>query len=106
MVGEAIRQISGGIEEHIVRSVVVVSALIIQPTRTSEVIIRLPRHQLTKKNDSSWWDSFITFNNGNGWTSNCLGQVKSGGPIEVRVPEMREYLGTHAKSPAIGGTIR
>ena len=90
-VGEAIRQVSGGVEDYMVRNVVVASALIILPTRANEVITRLSRHRLTKSNDSVWYDFTIISNNGNGWTRNCFGQIRSGSPLEVKTPELREY---------------
>jgi malonyl CoA-acyl carrier protein transacylase/SAM-dependent methyltransferase len=90
-VGEAIRQVSNGVEEYMVRNVVVASALIILPLRPSEVITRFSRHRLTKSNDSAWYDFTIISNNGNGWTRNCFGQVRSGRPVHVEVPELKEY---------------
>ena len=90
-VGEAIRQVSDGVEDYIVRNVVIASALIILPTRASEVITRLSKHRLTKTNDSVWYDFTIVSNNGNGWTRNCFGQIRSGAPLEVKAPEPKEY---------------
>ena len=90
-VGEAIRQISGGTEEYMVRNVVVASALIILPQRPSEIITKLCRHRLTKSNDSTWWDFTISSNNGNGWTRNCFGQIRSGRPVRLEAPELKQY---------------
>lgn len=90
-VGEAIRQVSEGVEDYIVRNVVVASALIILPTRANEVITRLSRHRLTKTNDSAWYDFSIISNNGNGWTRNCFGQIRSGGLLAVKAPEPQTY---------------
>ena len=90
-VGEAIRQISGGVREYMVQKMVVSSALILQPSRGTEVITRLQRHRLTKTLDSAWYDFTIISNNGNGWTKNCFGQVRSGAPLNTTAPELREY---------------
>lgn len=90
-IGEAIRQMSDGAVEYMVRNVVVASALIILPSRPTELITRLSRHRLTNTVDSTWYDFTITSNNGNGWTKNCFGQVRSGKPVHMEVPELREY---------------
>ncbi|KAI9037690.1 type I polyketide synthase [Aspergillus affinis] len=77
MAGEAIRQLSGS-TDFTLRSLSIGSALLLQSSRSTEIITRLQPHRLTTNQDSSWFDFTVLSYDGSKWTRHCNGEVHAG----------------------------
>lgn len=77
MAGEAIRQISGT-GDFTLRRVVVKAALVMQESKSSELITSLRPVRLTDSSESIWYDFSILSYNGTSWIKHCVGQVRAG----------------------------
>ncbi len=77
MAGEAIRQVSGT-NDFTLRRVAVKVALVMQESKSTELMTSLRPVRLTDSSESIWYDFTIFSYNGTSWIKNCVGQVRAG----------------------------
>jgi malonyl CoA-acyl carrier protein transacylase len=77
IVGAAIRQLTG-MADYTVRDMTINTALVLQSSRSTEVITSLRPSRLTASLDSSWYSWSIVSYNGSSWFKHCSGEVKGG----------------------------
>ncbi|KAF4627893.1 hypothetical protein G7Y89_g10264 [Cudoniella acicularis] len=82
MIAEVARQLSlssqhsdGKFHGYTLRQVVVSTALVLDESKTTEIITQLTRQRLTDSLDSEWFDFTISSHNGVSWIKHCSGQV-------------------------------
>ncbi|KAH8800666.1 putative polyketide synthase [Xylogone sp. PMI_703] len=83
MAGEAIRQ-QCNIEEYTVRQVILSTALVLDETKSIEIVTRLQPHRLTNTLDSEWFNFSIASHNGASWNKHCVGQIRPGRCHSIR----------------------
>lgn len=83
MAGEAIRQLTETADFSL-RHILIKTALVLQDSKTAEMMTSLRRVRLTTALDSDWYEFVISSYNGTSWMEHCIGQVKAGReqPIE------------------------
>ncbi|KAI1613463.1 KR domain-containing protein [Exophiala viscosa] len=78
MAGEAVRQLNeeqfGG---YSLRNVIVSTAMVLNDTKSMEIMTSLKRHRLTDTLDSAWWEFTISSYNGSAWIKHCSEEVCS-----------------------------
>lgn len=77
MAGEAVRQLTGT-NDFTLRHVLIKTALVLQYSKTTEMMTSLRRVRFTTALDSDWYEFVISSNNGTSWTKHCIGQVRAG----------------------------
>lgn len=87
MAGEAIRQITN-IDDFTLKQVVIKTALVLQESKTVEIMTSLRSVRFTSDLDSSWYEFSISSYNGTSWTKNCIGQVRAGSDQPIRPREI------------------
>ncbi|GAB1218268.1 hypothetical protein ATERTT37_007522 [Aspergillus terreus] len=75
MVGEAIRQATGS-EAYSVKNLFMRTALVLDPSGTTEIITHLRPTKLSDNVDSVWYDFTITAFHEDTWKKHCTGQVR------------------------------
>lgn len=82
MVGEAVRQVSGGNLPYTVRDVSFTTGLTLSKDKRVELYTRFVPDDVTDNGDESTWYNFkIMSSDGNHWISHCTGYVKSGADV-------------------------
>lgn len=89
MAGEAIRQLTGT-NDFTLRHVLIKTALVLQDSKTTEMMTSLRRVRFTTALDSDWYEVVISSYNGTSWTKHCLGQVRAGRERSIQA----ETIGT------------
>lgn len=90
MAVEAMRQISSD-DRCTFRDVMVHTALILDESKTVEMITNLHPIRLTTMLDSDWWEfSIISFNE-NAWIKHCVGQIRAGGTHPTSIPPSSQH---------------
>ncbi|KAL8721427.1 MAG: hypothetical protein Q9225_001902 [Loekoesia sp. 1 TL-2023] len=77
MAGEAIRQLTETADFSL-RHVLIKTALVLQDSKTAELMTCLRRVRLTTALDSDWYEFVISSYNGTSWMEHCIGQVRAG----------------------------
>lgn len=77
MIGEAIRQISAT-ADFTLRRVVIKAALVMQESKSTELITSLHLIRLTDSTESIWYEFSIFSYNDTSWLNHCTGQVRGG----------------------------
>ena len=75
MAGEAVRQVTRS-ECYSLQHVIARVALVLHPSKPTEVITTLKPHRLTDVANSTWYDFTISSFSGSIWTKHCAGQVR------------------------------
>ncbi|KAL9010176.1 MAG: hypothetical protein Q9173_004864 [Seirophora scorigena] len=78
MAGESVRQLTGR-EDFTLRNVFIKTALVLQHSKTIEMMTNLRQVRLTTVLDSDWYEFTISSSQGTSWVRHCMGQVKAGG---------------------------
>ncbi|PYH39460.1 ketoacyl-synt-domain-containing protein [Aspergillus neoniger CBS 115656] len=90
MAVEAMRQISSD-DRCTFRDVMVHTALILNESKTVEMITNLHPIRLITMLDSDWWEfSIISFNE-TAWIKHCVGQIRAGGTHPTSIPPSSQY---------------
>ncbi|KAH4115563.1 hypothetical protein HBI55_203610 [Parastagonospora nodorum] len=77
MIGEAIRQVSGGIESYTMQNFHLTAPLVLDVDKVIELQTRLVP-QNAETNHAKWYEFKILSNDGIAWTSHCTGMIRSG----------------------------
>ena len=77
MVGEAVRQLTPT-DDVTLRQVIIMTALVLQESKTAELMTSFRPLRLTTALNSAWYEFSISSYNGTTWTKHCIGQVKAG----------------------------
>lgn len=96
MAGEAIRQLTGT-ADFTLQQVTINTALVLQGSRTVEIMTSLRRSPLTTTLDSDWYDFVISSNSGTLWTKHCAGQVRAG---QSQSPQSENIIPFYREVPA------
>lgn len=82
MAGEAARELTG-VEDYCLKDVTISTALVLDDSRSVELMTVLRRERLTDSLEGDYYDFDISSYNGRTWTKHCWGKVKSGAPIDL-----------------------
>ena len=77
MAGEAIQQVTNT-DDFTLRHVDIKTALVLQDSKTAEIMSSLHPVPLTSVLDSAWYEFCVSSYNGTSWTKHCMGQVRAG----------------------------
>ncbi|RDW86492.1 type I polyketide synthase [Aspergillus mulundensis] len=99
--GTAIGQLTGS-AAYTVQNVHIASAMILEESKSVEVVTTLRKHALTAADNSRWWEFTISSENKGIWTKHCWGLVTEGcavstpsnpdvAPLARRVDSKRWY---------------
>jgi SAM-dependent methyltransferase len=88
MAGEAVRQISGVETGYSLRHTIAHTALVLNYSKSVEIITTLKPHRITDSADSEWYDFVISSYSGSNWIKNCEGQVRPRGTDLPAVSEI------------------
>jgi acyl transferase domain-containing protein/SAM-dependent methyltransferase len=76
MVGEAARQLCDeDFAGFSLRNVVIDTAMVLNNSKSMEIMTSLKRHRLTDSLDSAWYEFTVSSHNGIAWMKHCAGQV-------------------------------
>ncbi|KAL4874704.1 hypothetical protein BJY04DRAFT_233401 [Aspergillus karnatakaensis] len=75
--GTAIKQLTGT-TAYSVQNVHIASAMLLEETKSTEVVTTLRKHALTASSDSRWWEFTISSENKGTWLKHCWGLVTEG----------------------------
>ncbi|KAL9623833.1 MAG: hypothetical protein Q9160_001824 [Pyrenula sp. 1 TL-2023] len=96
MAGEAIRQLTGT-DDYTLQHVSISTALVLQESKTIEIMTSLRRVRLTATLDSDRYDFVISSYNGTLWTKHCTGQARAG---QSQPPQTENIVPFHREVPA------
>lgn len=77
MAGEAVRQLTEA-NDFTLRHILIKTALVLQDSKSTELMTSLRRVRFTTALDSNWYEVVISSYNGTSWTKHCIGQVRAG----------------------------
>lgn len=80
MAGEATRELTG-IDDYCLKDVTISTALVLDDSRSVELMTVLRKERLTDSLEGEYYDFDISSYNGRTWTKHCWGRVKPGKPI-------------------------
>lgn len=82
MAGEAMRELTGT-EDYCLRDVTISTALVLDDSRSVELMTLLRKERLTDSLEGEFYDFDISSYNGRTWTKHCWGKVRPGAPIDL-----------------------
>ncbi|KAJ4388197.1 hypothetical protein N0V93_008804 [Gnomoniopsis smithogilvyi] len=82
MAGEATRELTG-IEDYCLKDVTISTALVLDDSRSVELLTVLRKERLTDSLEGEYYDFDISSYNGRTWTKHCWGKVKPGRPVDI-----------------------
>ncbi|KAI5861319.1 hypothetical protein GGS23DRAFT_598486 [Durotheca rogersii] len=107
MAGEAIRQVAraeAGSSYHL-RHVVAHAALVLNDSKSVEVITTMRRKRLTDSDDSKWFEFTITSYTGSAWIKHCTGDVRPGEGSQLTPSSAPKEFPRQVSSPAFYETM-
>jgi len=85
--GAAVSQLTGS-AEYTVQNVNIAAAMLIDDSKSIELVTTLRKHSLTSSTDSKWWEFSISSENKGLWVKHCWGLVT--GECAVALPNQPE----------------
>lgn len=98
MAGEAVRQLTET-NDFTLRHILIKTALVLQDSKTTEMMTSLRRVRLTTDLDSDWYEFVISSYNRTSWTKHCIGQVRAGREDSIQAESIRT-LSREVSAPA------